>query len=610
MKNSVISILFVVVIFSIGIAMGKAYISCGQPYIYDMDEQKHQAILLNMMKQGAWDPDYYQKPALHFYLRLPVTMATYFYLLFRGELRHFDQIKFHDSFNRGSFSCASNPPEILLVNRFLSLLLVLSAMAVFGLIIAIKFGLILSCFFAFSFLLSYPFIEYCCRFSVDPPAVLFVSLTAFFCFLSFARKDNGLLYVAALFAGLSFSTKYNFAVVVLLPVIISLIKKQKLYNILLLIGIFFTTFFLINPFIFLNYREFIDDLTRQISHYRDPGIKLQFYDRLGINVSWIIANIPWYCLPGLILSLVFSKFRGFAVASIALIFLFVIQMSLFRQFFFRNFFPLFPMILFLGHLGIGQLLACINNVKFKFWLNFLLLGLSLPIGIKGLKTYFDYRACPETRRLLDMQLVNDYVDQTFLSGQICSRTKTQRLYHVEVFDERKSNILELAKKGGAYFIFSEQKRADLVKFLRLNKVLLGTAIGFPVINPTIYIYEVDPETLFSELIQAGYSPNILNLQQCVDHFCSIQSPFTKLSSESRGFLKIRNIWPTPNKVGIFCGFKKVLELRVSKEKELKLALSEIKCEDKILWVQNIFIPEKLFIPDKNPHGVSIKYSLD
>ena len=61
-------------------------IGAGLPYIYQDDEGHHFSRLVSMVKQGSYDPHYFNKPSLHFYLRMPVVAVAYVWAVKQGDL--------------------------------------------------------------------------------------------------------------------------------------------------------------------------------------------------------------------------------------------------------------------------------------------------------------------------------------------------------------------------------------------------------------------------------------------------------------------------------------------------------------------------------------------
>ncbi|MEM4379819.1 MAG: glycosyltransferase family 39 protein, partial [Thermoplasmatales archaeon] len=219
-----IFLLFFTLVFGF---LASPYSRCGLPYVHDMDEQSHLARVVEMMKKGKWDPGYYQKPAVHFYLRIPVTAGAFLFEVSRGNLKRLDQLETQDRFNLGGYASASNPPVMILVNRYLSLVCVSFGIFLLALIIQNNGGFFMAVVFALFCSFSLPFVEYCCRLSVDPIAAFFVCATMFFSYRFITSGEKPFLVLGAISAGLAFSTKYNFIASMLLPLIAVLAQRTR-----------------------------------------------------------------------------------------------------------------------------------------------------------------------------------------------------------------------------------------------------------------------------------------------------------------------------------------------------------------------------------------------
>ena len=62
-------------------------INQGMPYFYDEDEAHHFNRTMNMAKSGDYNPHYFHKPSLHFYLRMPVVFGAYLWAKQHGYLK-------------------------------------------------------------------------------------------------------------------------------------------------------------------------------------------------------------------------------------------------------------------------------------------------------------------------------------------------------------------------------------------------------------------------------------------------------------------------------------------------------------------------------------------
>ncbi|NDC38077.1 MAG: hypothetical protein EBZ48_08485 [Proteobacteria bacterium] len=66
------TLLLALVILAFAAWLRVPFIRSGMPYFYNEDEAHHYNRVVNMVKRGEFNPHYFLKPSLHFYLRMPV----------------------------------------------------------------------------------------------------------------------------------------------------------------------------------------------------------------------------------------------------------------------------------------------------------------------------------------------------------------------------------------------------------------------------------------------------------------------------------------------------------------------------------------------------------
>ncbi|MCS6961456.1 MAG: glycosyltransferase family 39 protein [Deltaproteobacteria bacterium] len=590
-------ILLIALFVLIGIFLGSRYAFCGLPYIYDMDEQSHLSRLVEMIREGRWDPEYYRKPALHFYLRIPVTIMTYFVEVYRGALRSFDQIQTTDPYHLGGISSASNPPVLIVVNRFFSGAAVIFGAVFLAYVLFRNIGVFYACCFLFLVFVSPSFSTFCCRLSVDPFCYLFACLVAGFCYKYTRSLNFRHLIVASIFAGLAFSTKYNFWILGLIPVMLYMVSNKighvSIYQTAKLVAIPVFIFLVVNPFLLINYRMAIDDFTTQLVHYRSPSGQ-SFSERLFENFQWLfLQNNSYLSIVGCILGVIFGRTRGFAFTVTLVCVLHILQMSMFKQTFFRNLFPLVPIVTFTSLVGFS------HTPLAKIWPIVVILFSCHLFGTTALEA-FKNSNCFESRIYVDNWL-KTHTRRTFLSGYLGFRNKTKNLPHVEVFKEGKIDVYDLAING-AYFVVTHKPLIDPGGVFDLIKTINGEQIHYVRRNPTINIYQVNRQNFLRNFGESEKLPTIF-ARQCFDHACRLKNSFTRIIVDQpfkSAF--VENIWPWKNSVELYC-LSSVKKFSVHKKAEI----SQFDCTNPVVYVRDIYIPERFRIPDREPFGARIRF---
>ncbi len=570
-----------------------------------MDEQRHQKELIEMIKQGRWNPEYFNKPALHFYMRMIPTIISYFSLVFLGKLKSFDNIVTSSPYVRGELSCSSNPPEILLVNRFFSFFLVFIGIYALSVYILYNFNFFLALLFSISTVLAPGFYQLCCKLSVDPLGFFFACLVCLTSYHFYEKKDARFLMLSAFFSGLLAATKYNFSIFALVPIILSFTSKNPWFLSIKIVSIIFLSFCLVNPFIFLNYRHFIDDITVQITHYR-KAVDVPFLQRLWLNFLWIQSNLPLYVILGLGISLVQKTTRIYVITIVGISLMYFLEMSVFRQLFYRNFFPLIPALHFAAILGIDT----ISRAKRA---RSILIISALHLPIFSIRFLFSDLTCFDSRKILDVWLEQSN-QKTFLSGQICNRAKTQRHYYVEVFDEKNFSYEKIASEGGRYVIFRDFETVEKIDFfepkifffgrketLEFPEKKLFSLLNIPIFNPPFLIFEINYSKYLEHLNKKDRLKK-KDLNAC-ERWCIIQEPFTELLTSQEMTLMFENPHPKPNLIRFICDH---LKREFIVYKRMLIDIKEIPCNNPIFFVRDILNPTKYYIPEDRLIGIKVK----
>ena len=95
------------------------FITSGLPFFALEDEAHHFQRTVEMVKTGSFNPEYFNKPSLHFYLRMPVVAAAFVSAVKAGEIRRVDQMVTRSPAPRGGWAFTVSHPRILVWNRAL-----------------------------------------------------------------------------------------------------------------------------------------------------------------------------------------------------------------------------------------------------------------------------------------------------------------------------------------------------------------------------------------------------------------------------------------------------------------------------------------------------------
>jgi hypothetical protein len=374
--------LFVILLLALFLRV--PFLQGGLPYFYQEDEGHHFNRTIEMLKSGDLNPHYFHKPSLHFYIRLPFAAVGFLDAVRSGEIRSVKEIKTRDPAGLAGYSFTASHPRIVVWTRLPSLiaglLLVVLAFLIGEKITAMRLGGVIAGLFT---ALAPPLIEDSCKIGVDTLTAFFALLTVWVVLSMGEYLRPGKFLLAALFAGLALSTKYNAA-----PIWLFIIAVPFLYRDLsigaLLIALFIPPlgFLLGSPAIITSLPLFLDQFAYEIWHYgiaghaghmAEPGIPQMFF-----YLDWLRTEV--FGIPALILSLVgvfslLKEKRGYGVAFLLFPLCFALLMVSQRANFTRNMVPFLPFLAILIALGI----AALAKLRFpgKGIVIFILFGLAL-----------------------------------------------------------------------------------------------------------------------------------------------------------------------------------------------------------------------------------------
>ena len=204
------------------------FITSGLPFMALEDEAHHFQRTVQMVKTGSFNPEYFNKPSLHFYLRMPVVAAAFVSAVKAGEIRRVDQMVTRSPAPRGGWAFTVSHPRILVWNRAFGVVLGLLGVALtFALGHALT-GRDATAVGAASLVAVSPALAMdAAKVGVDTPMVVMCLLAMWLALRLQARFTTGRLVAAGVVAGLAFSTKYNALPIVALPMVVCVMSGRR-----------------------------------------------------------------------------------------------------------------------------------------------------------------------------------------------------------------------------------------------------------------------------------------------------------------------------------------------------------------------------------------------
>ncbi len=248
-------------------------ITTGLPYFSQEDEAHHFNRVVRMVQSGKWDPEYFHKPSLHFYLRMPVVAASFLWNVREGHIRKIEEISTKDPYGIAGYSFTASHSGIVKWNRAFSVLLIMLSL---WLTYLLAFELTGSFFLSLGALLvagvSPELLRYSGTIGVDVVMTFFCMLTTYLS-VRYKKGDSLLsLAVIGVCAGLAVSSKYNALPIMGLPFALCILHKR--FDAATLATSLFTPvlgFFVASPYILSSLPLFLNQFAYEIWHYGIAG---------------------------------------------------------------------------------------------------------------------------------------------------------------------------------------------------------------------------------------------------------------------------------------------------------------------------------------------------
>ncbi len=255
----------------------------GLPFFTREDEAHHFNRLAEMMKEGRLDPQYFHKPSLHFYLRMPVFAGSFLWGVREGHIRSIQDVTTRDKFGVAGYSFSASHPGIVKGSRLLTV-----ALGILTLLLSISITWRLSRSLSATLLAglliatSPPLVSEGAIIGVDILMMLMSVWCVWIALCSHRRgsqeldsqKRNVLLPLlgCGLVAGLAISSKYNAAPIVLVPIAWCLLSYgPHLKNLALVCASIVFGFLVATPFSLAHIPQFLDQVAYEIWHYGVVG---------------------------------------------------------------------------------------------------------------------------------------------------------------------------------------------------------------------------------------------------------------------------------------------------------------------------------------------------
>lgn len=354
-------------------------INHGLPYLYDEDEGHHFNRVVQMLKTGDYNPHYFLKPALHFYLRLPVTAVAFLKSVERGEARQLDEIKTTNRFGLAGYEFTSSHPILVKYNRAFSLLIALGVI-ICVIILAHRFGQAKVGVLAALFLaLSPAHFSMSTHIGVDMLMAFFVICSLTLSVSLYRAGQLGDFVLASFTAGLAVASKYNAFFIVLVPLLafvglsarsrgknpeatgLMALASRPITGSVLCVAIAGAGFLLGAPYSVLDLPAFLNGAAFEVWHYKLSHPAPAGWAQAAFYGRWFATNaLGWGIMTlsviGFISSFLTSRNKFFPVLFALFPLSYFAYMSSQQLNFTRNMIVLLPFVSLYAAFGVFELL--------------------------------------------------------------------------------------------------------------------------------------------------------------------------------------------------------------------------------------------------------------
>jgi hypothetical protein len=518
-KFSPLSLGLLLIAVLLGIWLKAPLVGAGIPYFYHEDEAHHHNRVVNMVKEGRYDPQYFHKPSLHFYLRMPVVATAFVWGVKRGHLRELEEIKTADSYGLSGYAFRLSHPGVVKWNRAFSLFLSLVLVGLtFYLALALGASNGAAFLSAALVAVSPEVVKNSAIIGVDTLMATMVTATLLAAVQALRSLSLGSVILVGVLSGLAVSSKYNAAPVALLPLASCLFSRAFTPPMILaalispLLG-----FLLGSPFILANLPLFLNQLAYEIWHYglqghaghmAQPGLEqFLFYtswlfsDGIGLVASILagIGVVVMFKLNDKKQSLLFILFP----------LLFMVLMISQKTNFTRNVLPVVPFFALFAALAVQYLISRFNLGRGrKVWLWSLASALLLMQPAARSFSYVQSEVLrPESRLEASKWLIEHEAPdrEVAVSGHLQMPYSLLGRPGYSEYDPSRQTFDDLLRAGFSQIVTGNQNLPeDALEVYPLSNVFYGSKERQRVVNnPLIRIYEIKEDLALQRLKDLG-----------------------------------------------------------------------------------------------------------
>jgi hypothetical protein len=566
-KRSILRYILPAIICAVSLLLSGRLILGNSRYFYHEDDAHHFNRTIEMAQRYSPNPHYFNKPALHFYLRIPVVYAAVAYERFQGRMQSVKDIRTRDPYGLAGYAYTASHPRIVASTRAVSA--IWSCLIVALTVVAaslLKQPVWSSTLAALLVLLSPEVLKNSPIIGVDTLMGLLCLATTTYALWAMQCYTRRKLLACALCAGLCCAAKYNAAPIAIVPVVLWWLLDRRLSGATIALCAPLLGFILGAPYSLLSFREFWQGVSYEAWHYSVAGHEghsaergvpqLLFYLRWllsdGLGVGGVVAAIIG-------VSVVWSSDRKRALILWSFPLAYAALMILQKTNFTRNMLVVVPYCAVAAACGISYLKQLCTRTSLHWVLVVSFTGLCVvPLASTSYSSITSETHPHESRDQVAVWLHSELPPATdvAIAGNLQLPIHVFALPGVDAFNTQKQSIASLIQAGYSYFVVpSETSNVD-AQLTQLDRSIPGNPWPQRVPrNPGISILRVTADGIASA---AQRAPSDLELSavgvrlhpRCTPHagetYCWVGSRSTRLSIPplpEAGIIEVMSPWP-------------------------------------------------------------------
>ncbi len=501
-------------------------------YFYHEDDAHHFNRTIEMAQRRDLNPHYFNKPALHFYLRLPVVYASVAYERLRGRMDSIKEIRTRDPYGLAGYAFSASHPHVLRATRLVSViwscfLPILAFLALRHLTMPVWIATTAGVMTA----LSPEVVRNSYVVGVDTLMALMCLCTSVFALHSLRSFSLQRLAACALLAGLACAAKYNAGPVCIVPLMLWWLCDQSKRGAMIALLVPIAGFLLGAPFSLLSFSEFWGGLSYEAWHYAVAGHEGNSGER-GLPQAlfytrWLVSDGIGLC--GSLLALIgaynlFAHHRRAFILLASFPLAYASLMVLQKTHFTRNMLVVVPYVAIAAGAGVQALYEWFKRPSYRLAGVVLVISCALyPLWTATSRAVAQAMAMTDSRDQIVAWLSNSRPAQSdvAIAGTLQLPIQTFLISGVDAFNPEKNSLARLIQSGYSYFVVPTDLQALDAELTEIVQSIPGNPAPQRVpINPALSILKVKDRNLHVAASRSPSSITFISRDQKLTPLCS------------------------------------------------------------------------------------------